>query len=215
MLNPLLSGPYLILDPHAYGTRNLVDVLHESVEAGARLFQYRDKTVSMKEAYHQGLALSQAAHERGALLFVNDRCDLALAVEADGVHLGQDDLALSDARLLMGPEQLIGISTHTLEQVVRATTQGADYLGFGPIFSTGTKMDHELVVGIDGLQDIRPHTPLPVFAIGGITREAIRALREAGADGVAVISAVANATNLKGAVQALRGEWASPLSATL
>lgn len=191
-----LRGLYLILDPSVAGGRSLTDILKEAAEAGAQIFQYRDKQASMREAYRQALALKQAAVDCGALLIVNDRCDLALAVEADGAHLGQSDLPLTEARALLGPDKIIGISTHNARQVKEAAAGGPDYLGFGPLFATGAKKDHEAVVGIEGLRAIRPLTTLPVFAIGGISLDTVEQVKQAGADGVAVISAVLNAPDM-------------------
>lgn len=198
-----LKGLYLILDPVAFSGRNLVDVLNAAAEAGARLFQYRDKHASMKDAYLQAVRLRQASADVGAVLIINDRCDLALAVEADGVHLGQRDLPLAHARRLMGPDNIIGISTHRLDQVEAATRGGADYIGFGPIFHTGTKADHEPVVGLEGLRQVRTRTALPIFAIGGLEVDKVAEVKNAGADGVAVISTVANASDVGTAVRAL------------
>ncbi len=112
-----LHGLYIILDPAAFPGRDLVDVLTAAAEAGARLFQYRDKTASMKDAYQQAVRLRQASADAGALFIVNDRCDLALSVDADGVHLGQQDMPLTHARRLMGPEKLIGLSVPTTDSV--------------------------------------------------------------------------------------------------
>lgn len=198
----LLKGLYVLLDPSVFGTRNLPDVLQAAADAGACLFQYRDKAASMKEAYRQAVSLRQASADVGALLIIDDRCDLALAVDADGVQLGQDDLPLRDARALMGGGKLIGISTHNLIQVEEATEGGADYLGFGPIFETGTKRDHEPLVGIDGLRSVRARTTLPIFAIGGLTVESAALAKQAGADGVAVASAIAKAVDVGHAVRA-------------
>lgn len=197
-----LAGLYAILDPQACDRRPLVDYLREAAAAGCRLFQYRAKAESALAAYRQALALREAAAEAQALFIVNDRCDLALAVEADGVHLGQDDLPLDLARSLMGPDRLIGISTHREAQVVAATEGGADYLGFGPIYATRSKADHEPVVGSEGLRQARRLTPLPVFAIGGITLATVEAVKAAGADGVAVISVLAQAADLAETVRA-------------
>jgi thiamine-phosphate pyrophosphorylase len=177
-------------------------VLKEAASAGARIFQFRDKISSPLEVYRQAVQLREAAAAVGALFLVNDRCDLALAVAADGVHLGQDDLPLSLARSLLGPDQLIGISTHRADQVKAATSGGADYLGFGPIFQTASKPDHDTVVGLAGLREIRALTRLPVFAIGGVSAGTVRQVVEAGADGVAVISAIMDAENIAGAVRA-------------
>ncbi|TAJ26100.1 MAG: thiamine phosphate synthase [Nitrospirae bacterium] len=191
-----------MLDRQAAQGRPLADVLTAAAEAGARLFQYRDKTATAAEAYRQALRLRQTAADRGAIFLVNDRCDLALAVEADGVHLGQDDLPLVLARTILGPEKIIGLSTHCEADVTDATAEGADYIGFGPIFPTGSKPDHEPIAGIEGLRRIRSLTHLPVFAIGGLTADRVHAVTQAGADGVAVISAIVGAPDVAAAVRA-------------
>ena len=115
----------------------------------------------MKHAYVCARALQQAAREVGALLIVNDRCDLAMAVDADGVHLGQEDLPITYARRLLGPDKIIGLSTHTVAQVREAVSGQPDYIGFGPIFSTSTKADPDPVVGLKGLREVRALTRLP------------------------------------------------------
>lgn len=196
-----LRGLYLILDEASAGGRSLVSVLQDAAAAGARLFQYRNKLGSGAEAYRQALALRRAAAGAGALFLVNDRCDLALAVKADGVHLGQQDLPLAMARRLLGPGRIVGVSTHRPEQVREADRGGADYIGFGPIYAPRSKADHEPVVGLEGLRAVRPLTRLPIFAIGGIGQDQVEAVLEAGADGVAVISAVMTAPDLSGAVK--------------
>lgn len=157
----------------------------------------------MKDAYHEAVRLRQASADIGVVLIINDRCDLALAVEADGVHLGQRDLPLAHARSLMGTEKIIGISTHRVDQVQEAARGGADYIGFGPIFETGTKADHEPIVGLEGLHQARMQTAVPIFAIGGIELGNITQVKGAGADGVALVSAVAKAPDVGAAVRAL------------
>lgn len=199
-----LKGLYVILDPLVSGRRPLREILQEAADAGVRLFQYRNKTDAALTVYRQALSLREAAAEAQALFIVNDRCDVALAVEADGVHLGQDDLPLSLARSLMGPDKLIGISTHRESDVRTAAAGGADYLGFGPLFPTASKPDHEPLVGLEGLRRIRALTRLPIFAIGGITLENVSAVVEAGADGVAVIAALAQASDVAATVRAFR-----------
>ena len=197
-----LSGLYIILDPSVCPARSLVEVLTAAAEAGAALFQYRNKTASMKDAYVEALALRQAAAKAGVLFIVNDRCDLALAVDADGVHLGQGDLPLDLARRVMGQDKLIGISTHNPDQVREATAGKPDYLGFGPIFKPGSKQDHDPVVGLEGLRALRGLTSLPVFAIGGIQIDQVGEVMRAGAKGVAVISAILKAPDIGYAVKA-------------
>ncbi|MDZ4733350.1 MAG: thiamine phosphate synthase [Nitrospirota bacterium] len=197
-----LSGLYIILDPSVSPARPLIDVLMDAADAGASLFQYRNKTTSMKEAYAEAVVLRQAAAKAGVLFIVNDRCDLALAVNADGVHLGQGDLPLDLARKVMGPDRLIGISTHNSDQVREATAGKPDYLGFGPIFKPGSKQDHDPVVGLEGLRAMRGLTSLPIFAIGGIQIDQAREVIRAGANGVAVISAILKAPDISQAVNA-------------
>ena len=187
-------------------------MLTASAEAGATLFQYRNKTASMKEAYREALPLRQAAAKAGVLFIVNDRCDLALAVDADGVHLGQGDLPLDLARKVMGPDKLIGISTHNPEQVWEASAGKPDYLGFGPIFTPGSMLDHDPVVGLEGLRAIRTLTSLPVFAIGGIQIGQVSDVMEAGADGVAVISAILKAADIREAVRTFLSRMPTPAS---
>ncbi|MBS0156045.1 MAG: thiamine phosphate synthase [Nitrospira sp.] len=201
-----------MLDPSVCPDRPLVEVLKISAGAGAWLFQYRNKTASMKEAYAEALPLRKMARELGMLFIVNDRCDLALAVDADGVHLGQGDLPLGLARKIMGPDKLIGISTHNPEQVRVATAGGPDYLGFGPIFRPGSKTDHDPVVGVAGLKAIRPLTPLPIFAIGGITLDQVGDVIQAGANGVAVISAILKAPEIRQTVSDFVARLSTPIS---
>jgi len=207
-----LSGLYIILDPSVCPARPLVEVLTAAAEAGASLFQYRNKTASMKEAYMEALALRHAAAKAGVLFIVNDRCDLALAVEADGVHLGQGDLPLDLARKVMGPDKLIGISTHNSDQVREATAGKPDYLGFGPIFKPGSKQDHDPVVGLEGLRAMRRLTSLPVFAIGGIQIDQAGEVMRAGSNGVAVISAILKAPDISHAVKAFLAQMPGPAS---
>jgi thiamine-phosphate pyrophosphorylase len=207
-----LSGLYIILDPSVCPARPLTEVLTAAAEAGASLFQYRNKTASMKEAYVEALALRQAASKAGVRFIVNDRCDLALAVDADGVHLGQGDLPLDLARKVMGPNKLIGISTHNPDQVRKATAGKPDYLGVGPIFKPYSKQDHDPVVGLEGLRAMRSLTSLPVFAIGGIQIDQVGEVTRFGANGVAVISAIIKAPDISHAVKSFLAQLPGPAS---
>jgi len=166
-----LNGLYLILDERWSSSCSLPEVLREAGQAGVKLVQYRHKTGSMKQAYVMANTLREIANKLGMVFIVNDRCDLAMAVQADGVHLGQTDLPLTLARNLVGNDMLIGASTHNPQHVQKATADGADYVGFGPIFSTGTKSNPDPVVGIQGMKHIRLLALLSVFAIGGIRAE--------------------------------------------
>ena len=200
---PSLNGLYIILDSAVCANRSLVDVLRDAADGGAGIFQYRNKSASMKEAYAEALVLRKVALDAGVTFIVNDRCDLALAVDADGVHLGQGDLPFTYARKIMGPDKLIGLSTHNTAQVREADRLKPDYIGFGPIFTPGSKQDHDPVVGLEGLKQIRPLTSLPIFAIGGIQADQVKAVMKSGANGIAVISAVLKAPNVTKAVQDL------------
>lgn len=150
----------------------------------------------MRQAYERGMLLRVAARELGVTFLVNDRCDLALAVDADGVHLGQDDLPVSDARRILGSRKIIGLSTHNPAQVSAAAETEADYIGFGPVFATSSKENPDPVVGLEGLRAVRSLTTLPIFAIGGITAERYPDVLKAGADGAAVISAILSAADV-------------------
>jgi thiamine-phosphate pyrophosphorylase len=200
MVHPLLRGLYLLLDPAVCPGRSLVDVLNEAADHGVRLFQYRDKHATMREAYRLGGELRRASADVDAVFIVNDRCDLALALDADGVHVGQTDMPVTEARALLGRDKIVGISTHTPEQVAAAVQDRPDYIAYGPVFSTSSKSDHEVVVGIHGLREIRPLASVPLFAIGGISAERVPEIVQAGADGVAVISAVLQVPSIGRAV---------------
>jgi len=166
------------------------------LSAGVRFFQYRDKKRTRRDIYATVKDLTQAARQAKALFLVNDHADIAAAVDADGVHLGQDDLPISAARKLLGKNKCIGISTHSPDEARSAEAEGADYIGFGPLFPTSTK-DAGRVQGIRNLAVIRSMVTVPVIAIGGISLANIREVLSNGADGAAVISALLTAPDLK------------------
>ncbi len=171
-----------------------------AVSAGVRFFQYRNKRGSKKAVYETARLLAQAARRAGALFIVNDHADIAAAVEADGVHLGQDDLPITAARKLLGGKGIIGISTHSKEQAIAAEAAGADYVGFGPIFATSTK-DAGSTQGTERLALVTRVVAIPVIAIGGINNENVQSVMKTGADGAAVISAILSAPELKQAAE--------------
>ncbi len=172
----------------------------QAISAGVRFFQYRDKLGSRRAIYNTALSLAQIAQRAGALFIVNDHADIAAAVAADGVHLGQDDLPIEQARKLLGKNRIIGISTHSIEQATVAARSGSDYIGFGPIFITSTK-DAGAAQGIDNLKIIKQAVGTPVIAIGGINHANVREVIRAGADGVAVISAILGADDAASAAE--------------
>jgi thiamine-phosphate pyrophosphorylase len=159
------------------------------LRAGLKWVQYRDKEKSRREIYEEAIRLRKLTKDFNAVLIVNDYADIALAVDADGVHLGQDDLPIRETRKIMGSNKIIGISTHSLEQAKEAEKDGADYIGFGPVFHTVTK-DVGSPKGTDMLQEIKRHVQIPVIAIGGINLENIKLVLDTGVDAVAVASAI-------------------------
>jgi thiamine-phosphate pyrophosphorylase len=160
-------------------------------KGGALLIQLRDKTSGSRDFLKSAKAAVIAARECGVNLIINDRADIAAAVGADGVHLGQDDLPVAAARELLGAKAIIGLSTHSLSQAEAATKLAIDYLALGPVFSTGTKDDTAPEVGLDGLKTVRSKIgEFPLVAIGGITVDRALDVLQAGANSVAVISAL-------------------------
>ena len=165
--------------------------VRELIAGGATLVQLREKHSSPREFCEQARAALQVARECGVPLLINDRVDIALAIGADGVHLGQDDLPPAAARQLLGPNAIIGYSTHNLEQAQLAANLPVDYIAIGPIFQTRSKEKPDPVVGLDGLRKVREViTKLPLVAIGGIDHTNAQAVINAGADSVAVINSV-------------------------
>lgn len=164
-------------------------------EAGVRLFQYRNKSASARQYLDSSRKLAETLCPRGVLFFVNDRPDVAVLAEATGVHVGQEDLDVEQARGLTGPEKLIGVSTHNLQQFECAAASSADYIAVGPVYTTSTKANPDPVVGVDFVRRVRTLTDKPIVAIGGITLERAAAVIEAGADSVAVISGILKATD--------------------
>jgi thiamine-phosphate pyrophosphorylase len=174
-------------------------------DGGASLVQLREKDLGPREFYEQAKAAIAVAAQRGVHLIINDRVDVALAVGADGVHLGQDDMPPDAARELVGPDAIIGYSTHNINQAIAATKLSIDYLAIGPIFNTTTKADTAPVLGLDGLRAVRQAIgEFPLVAIGGITPGNAREVIAAGADSVAVISALlSNSTGITEATRSL------------
>jgi thiamine-phosphate pyrophosphorylase len=182
-----------IADSEAAAGRDILVLIESAVAGGATIIQLRGKTWTTREFLETGQHAAQILRPRRIPLIINDRVDLVLACEADGVHLGQDDLPLTEARKVMGDGRIIGISVNTARQAVSAEHGGADYVGAGPVFSTLSKRDLEPVLGLKGLRDIRARVGLPILAIGGIEAENAADVIAVGADGIAVISAITRA----------------------
>jgi thiamine-phosphate pyrophosphorylase len=185
----LPSRLYAIADPAA-ADRDVVDLLRQMLAGGARVVQMRWKGAAAGPLLAAAAECRRLCRGYAARLVINDRADLAMASEADGVHLGQNDLPLRAARRLLGPDRWIGVSTHDVAQARRAADEGADYIGFGPIFSTATKETGYPPRGLDALRAARSAVEVPIVAIGGVTPENARSVLEAGADAVAMIAAL-------------------------
>ncbi len=183
------AGVYLVTEEALSGARTSEEIAMAALAAGIRIIQVRDKEGTARRALAIALALRAVTRERGALLLVNDRLDLALAAEADGVHLGQDDLPVATARAILGPDVLIGLSITDPEQLEAPDVREADYLGVGAVFPTNSKSDARYT-GLELLAAARAAVDLPIVAIGGITVENAAAAVRAGADVLAVISAI-------------------------
>ena len=183
--------------------RSNLDVLDAAIRGGAKIIQLREKELSTGDLYRMALAFRKITAEAGMLLIINDRVDIALAVDADGVHLGQEDLPLSAARRI-APELLIGISTHSREEALQAQSEGADYVNIGPIFPTRTKEGVTRFLGPEAIPGIAAGLEIPFTVMGGIGSANIEKVVAAGARRVAVVTAVTMADDMAGAVAALR-----------
>lgn len=181
---------YLVTDRELAGDRPILEIVKAAVQGGVTCVQLREKDCSTLDFIDQALAIKNFLKARGVPLIINDRVDVALAIEADGVHLGQTDMPLNIAQKIIGDSMIIGISAESLEDAVEAEKGGADYLGVSPIYATPTKTDTAPPLGLDGLRMIRAAVRLPLVGIGGLNRDNSAAVIENGGDGVAVVSAI-------------------------
>ena len=188
-----ISGLYFVTDSNLTSQGILSDV-KQVIEAGCRIVQYREKGKKTAEMLKEATSLKETCKKNGVLFIVNDRVDIALAVDADGVHLGQKDMPVAAARKLLG-EKIIGTSNHSLEQAKKSLADNADYLSVGPIFHTDTKKDAGKPVGLSLLAEVRAITDKPLVAIGGINQENLEQVLEAKPDAVAMISAIVCSEN--------------------
>ena len=184
-----LPGLYAITD-RSMSNLSHPEIVERLLAGGARWIQIRDKSATARDLFEAVRACLPLTRAAGATLIVNDRVDVALTTDADGVHLGQEDLSVEEAREILGPEKIIGVSTHSRAQFEAALETSADYLALGPIYPTESKENPDPVVGLDLLREVRGRTERPLVAIGGIDRSRIPAVLAAGADSVALISAL-------------------------
>lgn len=198
-------GVYLVTDPGLCGERGVLETVLAAVQGGATMVQLRDKTASDDQLIALGRALKTALAPKGAALIINDRIEVALAVGADGLHIGQSDGDPGAARARLGQEAIIGLSVETPERACVADPSLVDYLGVGPVFATATKADHAAPLGLEGLRAIcAAETRLPKVAIGGLRAEHAEQVIACGAQGLAVVSAICAAQDAAAAAQAIR-----------
>lgn len=193
---------YLVTDDGCLQGRALIDCVREALEGGVTLVQYRAKTASSAEMYAKALQLKALCDSFNVPLIINDRLDIAMAVGAAGVHLGQDDLPCAAARRILGEDYIIGVSAHNPAEARAALLCGADYLGCGAVFGTATKADVKKL-GTEGLMAICREKGLPVVGIGGVTAANYREVRAAGADGAAIVSGILAQPDIRTTVRAI------------
>lgn len=193
---------YLVTDDGCLQGRALIDCVRKALDGGVTLVQYRAKTASRAEMYAEALQLKALCDSFKVPLIINDRLDIAMAVGAAGVHLGQDDLPCAAARKILGEDYIIGVSAHNPAEAKAALQSGADYLGCGAVFGTATKADVKKL-GTDGLAAICKAKGLPVVGIGGVTADNYREVRAAGADGAAIVSGILAQPDIRTTVRAI------------
>jgi thiamine-phosphate pyrophosphorylase len=186
---------YLVTDSGLSKKGTLSDV-KESVEAGCKIIQYREKNKSTKEMIDEASEIRRICIDK-AIFLVNDRIDVALAVDADGVHIGQDDMPIDTARKILGADKIIGLTVHNVDEAIEAEKSGADYVGLGSIFDTSTKKDAGKGIGPASIREVKEAIKVPVVAIGGINKENCRRVVENGADSFVAISAVVCSDDVK------------------
>lgn len=196
-------GLHVITDETYVPGRTHQDIARAAAAAGASVVQLRDKTASVARLHDLALDIRRITSEAGVIFIVNDRADVAAAAEADGVHVGQDDLPPRAARKVIGEDKIVGVSATNVEEGLLAARNGADYIGFGPVFPTPSKDDAAPPVGLQAITELSSRVDVPVIAIGGISAENLPDVMAAGAAGAAVISAVAAQDNMEGAVRRL------------
>lgn len=189
--------------------RSDIEVLKGVIEGGARIIQLREKKLCERDFYRLAMDFRELTARAGMLLIINDRVDIALAVGADGVHLGQEDFPVPAARKL-GPELLIGASSHNLEEALQAQEEGADYVNIGPVFPTATKEDAGYFLGPEAIPQISKHLHIPFTVMGGIKESNIEQVLSAGARRVAVVTAITQAPDIALAVKSLRARISGP-----
>jgi thiamine-phosphate pyrophosphorylase len=189
---------YLITDRRLFTSHgSQFTAVEDALKGGLRAVQLREKDLGTRDLLNMAYMMRDLAEQYNARLFVNDRVDIALAVGADGVHLGQNSMSARPVRKISGNKLLIGVSTHGIDEAIEAEKDGADFITLGPIYQTPSKLKYGNPIGIDTLRKVKSKVSIPVLAIGGIKVDKVKELTEVGADGIALISAILTAENIK------------------
>ncbi|AFM00397.1 MULTISPECIES: thiamine phosphate synthase [Desulfitobacterium] len=200
---------YLVTDRILVGSKDFLLSLRKALEGGVTLLQLREKEANSRDFYEIGLKVKEMAAEFRVPLIINDRVDLALALDADGVHIGQKDLPIEVVRNMIGSDKILGYSVSSLEEALWGERLGADYLGAGPVFPTGSKKDASEAIGLATLKKIKDSVNLPVVGIGGIGPANLKEVKETGIDGISIISAILSQEDPYAAAKGLGDLWKS------
>ncbi len=206
---PVDYSLYLVTDRSILKGRSLFDAVAEAIRGGVSMLQLREKDVCSRDFYQIALKLKELVNSCNVPLIINDRLDIALAIDADGLHIGQEDLPLEVARKLLGPGKILGYSVSNTAEAEYGEKNGADYLGAGPVYPTGSKLDTVDPIGIDGIKVIKESVSIPVVAIGGVGPANAAEVKKSGVDGISVISAILGSPQVEENARSLKNIWRS------
>lgn len=204
---PVDYSLYLITDRSILMGRDLFQAVEDAIKGGVTLVQLREKNISNLDFYKIAVQMKKLVNFYDIPLIINDRLDIALAADADGLHIGQEDLPLGITRKLLGPNKILGYSVANVEQAIFGQSNGADYLGAGTVFPTSSKSDTGALIGIEQLKRIKQHVSIPVVGIGGIGLSNIEEVKMTGIDGISVISAILGSENIEATSRTLLNIW--------
>jgi len=198
---------YLVTDRGILRGRDIFQAVEDAIKGGVTLVQLREKDVSSLDFYNIALKMTDIARHYNVPLIINDRLDIALAVDADGLHIGQEDIPIEVARRLLGKSKILGYSVSSVEEAIHGQKNGANYLGAGPVYPTGSKADANAPIGIHGLKKIKESVNIPVVGIGGINITNINEVKSSGIDGISIISGILGKSDIKAASKDLKNTW--------
>ncbi|SFC93176.1 thiamine phosphate synthase [Clostridium uliginosum] len=208
MKNKIDYSIYLVTDRELMSTKTLEESVEKAIKGGCTLVQLREKDCSSLDFYNTAIKVKEVTDKYNVPLIINDRLDIVLAVDAAGVHVGQSDIPANIVRNILGEDKIIGVSTGCLEEALKAVKDGADYLGVGAMYTTGTKKDANLI-SMDELKRIRENVDLPIVVIGGINKKTVKDFENTGIDGLAVVSAIISPKDITNATKELKELFSS------